>query len=81
MHFEGNLPERMGALAYDSAGMMLNLKWGSFTASNTCTLTIVDAFSEEKDGVVTVLVYDKDEGEPVMDHVIAAVRIPVAITK
>ena len=81
VHFEGSLPERMGALAYDSAGMMLNLKWGSFTASNTCTLTIVDAFSEEKDGVVTVLVYDKDEGEPVMDHVIAAVRIPVTIKK
>lgn len=70
--FSGTLPENMSALAYDSAGMHLAIEWGSLE-NNEVTLKIDDAYSEETDGKITVLVYDKDDPS----HCVAAGAIYV----
>lgn len=72
--FGGNLPEPYGARAYDSAGMHLNIKWGSLE-NDTVQMDISDLYSEEKDGTITILLYD--DADP--DHVVAAYRLPVHI--
>ena len=71
--FSGAIPKGMTAYAYDSAGMHLSIDWGTLQ-NNEVTMNISDAFSEEAEGTITVLVFDEDDSQ-----CIAAERLPVTI--
>ena len=59
--FSGNIPEKFTAMAYDSAGMNLSLRWGEMRSNNSAALTISDAYSQQAEGEVTVLCCAADD--------------------
>ena len=73
--FDGNVPEYFGATAYYSAGMFLQLEWGELN-NNSVSLTVGSSVrTDEKEGYITVLVYDQAD----INKIIASTKIHVRI--
>lgn len=76
LSLSGNMPKKVGGLAYCSSGLNLSLEWGNLV-NNQITLTVKDLYSEEETGIITVLIYDSDE----TDHIVAELKLRVKIRK